>query len=127
MTVPETARLPRVVIVGRPNVGKSTLFNRVAGFRKAIVEDEPGTTRDRVEADVEWLDRRFRLVDTGGFETESENLYAPLIVEQIRTALRDAAVVVLCLDGRDGLTASDYDIAQEVRKADRPAVQLCSA
>ena len=113
------ADLPRVVIVGRPNVGKSSLFNRVFGERRAIVEDEPGTTRDRLEADVEWMERRFRLIDTGGFETESENVYAPQILEQIRIAMRDAAVVVLLVDARDGLTASDYDIAQEVRRSGR--------
>ena len=116
---PASDALPRVVIVGQPNVGKSSLFNRVVGERRAIVEDEPGTTRDRVEADVEWLDRRFRIIDTGGFETESENVYAPLILEQIRVAMRDAAVVLLCIDARDGLTASDYDIADEVRKSGR--------
>lgn len=119
---PATAALPRVVIVGRPNVGKSSLFNRIVGERKAIVEDEPGTTRDRVEADVEWLDHRFRIIDTGGFETESENVYAPLILEQIRTAVRDAAIVILCIDARDGLTASDYDIADEIRRSGRPII-----
>ena len=121
-----TTVLPRVVIVGRPNVGKSSIFNRVFGSRKAIVEDEPGTTRDRVEGDVEWLDRRFRLVDTGGFETVTENVYGPLIVEQIRTALREAAVIVLCVDARDGLTASDYDIADEVRRAGLPTILVAN-
>jgi GTPase len=121
-----TATLPRVVIVGRPNVGKSSVFNRVLRERRAIVEDEPGTTRDRVEADVEWLDHRFRLIDTGGFETESENVYAPLIVGQIRSALEGAAVVVLVVDARDGLTASDYDIAEVVRRANRPTILLAN-
>ena len=125
MTSPP-ASLPRVVIVGRPNVGKSSLFNRIVGFRRAIVEDEPGTTRDRVEADVEWLDHRFRLVDTGGYETESENVYAPLIVEQIRTALGEAAVVILCIDSRDGLTASDYDIVDEVRRSGRDVLLVAT-
>jgi GTP-binding protein len=120
------AALPRVVIAGRPNVGKSTLFNRIVGRRKAIVEDEPGTTRDRVEAEVEWLGRHFQLVDTGGFETVSENVYAPLVLAQIRGALASAAVVVLCVDARDGLTASDYDIAQEVRRAARPTLLVAT-
>lgn len=117
-----TSVLPRVVIVGRPNVGKSSLFNRIVGERRAIVEDEPGTTRDRVEADVEWLDRRFRIIDTGGYETESENVYAPLIVEQIRTALAGAAVVIFCVDARDGLTASDHDVADVVRRSGKPVI-----
>jgi GTP-binding protein len=126
VTAPATSALPRVVIVGRPNVGKSSLFNRVLGERRAIVEDEPGTTRDRVEADVEWLDRRFRLIDTGGFETDVENVYAPLIVEQIRTAIEGASVVLLCVDARDGLTASDYDIADVVRRSGRPVMLLAT-
>ncbi|MBI5948421.1 MAG: ribosome biogenesis GTPase Der [Chloroflexi bacterium] len=117
-----TATLPRVVIVGRPNVGKSSLFNRVLGERRAIVEDEPGTTRDRVEADVEWLDRRFRLIDTGGYETSDENVYGPLIVEQVRRAMESAAVVLFCVDARDGLTASDFDMADVVRRAARPTI-----
>ncbi len=121
-----TANLPRVVIVGRPNVGKSSLFNRVIGERRSIVEDEPGTTRDRVEADVEWRDVRFRLIDTGGFETDAENVYAPLIMEQIKTALADAALVLFCVDARDGLTASDYDMAGVVRRAARPTLLIAT-
>ncbi len=124
MTSP--ANLPRVVIVGRPNVGKSSLFNRVIGERRSIVEDEPGTTRDRVEADVEWRDVRFRLIDTGGFETDAENVYAPLIMEQIKTALGDAALVLFCVDARDGLTASDYDMAGVVRRAARPTLLIAT-
>ena len=118
--------LSRVVIVGRPNVGKSSLFNRVYGERRAIVEDEPGTTRDRVEADVEWQDVRFRLIDTGGYETDAENVYAPLIVERIKTAMDGAAVVRFCVDARDGLTASDYDMAEVVRRANRPTLVVAT-
>jgi len=121
-----TANLPRVVIVGRPNVGKSSLFNRVLGERRSIVEDEPGTTRDRVEADVEWRDVRFRLIDTGGFETNAENVYAPLIMEQIKVALEGAAVVLFCVDSRDGLTASDYDMADVVRRSNRPTMLIAT-
>lgn len=121
-----TDTLPRVVIVGRPNVGKSSLFNRVLGERRAIVEDEPGTTRDRVEADVEWLDRRFRLIDTGGYETNEENVYASLIIDQVRAALEGAAVVLFMVDARDGLTASDYDMADVVRRARRPTIVLAN-
>lgn len=121
-----TAVLPRVVIVGRPNVGKSSLFNRIVGRRLAIVEDEPGTTRDRVEADVEWLERRFRLIDTGGFETDEEDVFAPLIVGQIKAAIEGAAVVLFCIDARDGLTASDYDMADVVRRAQRPTLLVAT-
>src|SRR5688572_18530646 len=126
MTAPSSSGLPRVVIVGRPNVGKSSLFNRILGERRAIVEDEPGTTRDRVEADVEWLDRRFRLIDTGGYETDAENVYAPLIMDQVRVALQGAAVVLFCVDARDGLTASDWDMADEVRRANRPTILVAT-
>jgi len=114
--------LPRVSIVGRPNVGKSSLFNRVLGERRAIVEDEPGTTRDRLEAEVEWRDRRFRLVDTGGFEVEGEGAFAPLVMAQVREAVEASALVLFCVDARDGLTASDYDMADLVRRAGRPLI-----
>ncbi len=122
MTISSTSELPRVAIVGRPNVGKSSIFNRVVGERRAIVEDEPGTTRDRVEADVEWLDVRFRIIDTGGYETVSENVYAPLIIDQVRLAMQGAAIVIFVLDARDGLTASDYDMAEVVRRCGRPVI-----
>lgn len=121
-----SSELPRVVIVGRPNVGKSSIFNRVLRERRAIVEDEPGTTRDRVEADVEWLDRRFRLIDTGGYETDAENTYARLIVDQISTAIATADIVLFVVDARDGLTASDYDVADVVRRAKRPAILVAN-
>ncbi|MBI2765667.1 MAG: ribosome biogenesis GTPase Der [Chloroflexi bacterium] len=127
MTPPAaTAALPRVVIVGRPNVGKSSIFNRVLGERRAIVEDEPGTTRDRVEADVEWLDKRFRLIDTGGFETNAENVYASLIVDQVRAAIEQSVIVIFAVDARDGLTASDYDIADVVRRANKPTIVVAN-
>jgi GTPase len=118
--------LPIVAIVGRPNVGKSSLFNRIVGERRAIVEDEPGTTRDRLEADVEWMDRRFRLIDTGGYETEDTNVYASLIGDQVRTAISSAAIVLLCIDARDGLTATDYEIAAIVRESGRPVIVVAN-
>jgi GTP-binding protein len=126
MSAPAEASLPRVVIAGRPNVGKSALFNRMIGQRKALVEDEPGTTRDRVEADAEWRGSRFRLVDTGGFETSAENVYGPLIVEQVRVAVESAALVLLCVDARDGLAAADYDVADVVRRSGRPVLVVAT-
>ncbi|MEX2080207.1 MAG: ribosome biogenesis GTPase Der [Dehalococcoidia bacterium] len=120
MSAAPAAPLPVVVIVGRPNVGKSALFNRIVGRRKALVEDEPGTTRDRVEAEVEWRDSRFRLVDTGGYETNDENSYAALIVGQVNAALAEASLVLMVVDARDGLTATDYEVAQAVRESGKP-------
>lgn len=125
-SVSVSSALPRVVIVGRPNVGKSSLFNRVVGQRRAIIEDEPGTTRDRVESEVEWRDRRFVLVDTGGFQTDEEDTYASLIVDQVRAAMEEAAVVLFCVDARDGLTASDYDVADVVRRSGRPVMVVAT-
>lgn len=118
--------LPVVAIVGRPNVGKSSLFNRIVGERRAIVEDEPGTTRDRLEADVEWMDRRFRLIDTGGYEDQDTNVYASLIGGQVRAAIESAAIVLLCIDARDGLTATDYEIARIVRESARPVIVVAN-
>ncbi|MEO5568837.1 MAG: GTPase, partial [Gemmatimonadaceae bacterium] len=119
-------QLPSVAIVGRPNVGKSSLFNRILGERRAIVEDEPGTTRDRVEADVEWLDRRFRLIDTGGFETNAQSVWAPLIMSQVKAAIEAASLVLFCIDSRDGLTASDFDMAEVVRRSNRPVLLVAT-
>jgi len=117
-----THRLPAVAIVGRPNVGKSSLFNRIVGERRAIVEDEAGTTRDRVEAQVEWLDQHFRLIDTGGYEQDPESNYASLIGEQVEQAIAMADLVVFCIDARDGLTASDFQIARLVRESRKPVI-----
>ncbi|MYH67290.1 MAG: GTP-binding protein, partial [Dehalococcoidia bacterium] len=113
--------LPRVAIVGRPNVGKSSLFNRIVGERLAIIEDEPGTTRDRLEAEVEWRDRPFLLLDTGGFQVEDEGDYTDLIRGQINAAIAEATLVLFCVDARDGLTASDYDVAPALRPGPPPA------
>ncbi len=124
MTTP--ASLSRVAIVGRPNVGKSTLFNRIAGARIAITEDEPGTTRDRLEAEVEWRDQPFLLLDTGGFQREDEGQYTDLIRAQIRAAIAEATLVLFCVDARDGLTASDYDMADAVRQGDAPAILVAT-
>lgn len=118
--------LPRVAIAGRPNVGKSSLFNRIVGERRAIVEDEPGTTRDRVEATVEWLDTHFQLVDTGGYEESEGDAYLPLIAGQVRGELAAADVVLFCVDARDGLTAADHEIAQVVREAGRPTLLVAT-
>ena len=122
----ERRRMPRVAIVGRPNVGKSSLFNRIVRERRAIVEDEPGTTRDRVEADVEWMDTHFHLVDTGGYEESETDVYLPLIGAQVRHELSIADVVLFCIDSRDGLTAADHEIAQQVREARRTTLMIAT-
>ena len=121
-----SGHLPRVAIVGRPNVGKSSLFNRIVGQRVAIIEDEPGTTRDRLEAEVEWRDRPFLLLDTGGFQVEDEGDYTDLIRAQIKAAIAEATLVLFCVDSRDGLTASDYDVADAVRRGLTPAILVAT-
>ncbi|MEX2247927.1 MAG: ribosome biogenesis GTPase Der [Dehalococcoidia bacterium] len=118
------ARKPIVAIVGRPNVGKSALFNRMVGGRPAIVEDLPGTTRDRVYGDVEWRGRTFRVVDTGGLEPETEGTYTPLVRAQIDVALREADIVLFVVDGRDGPTGVDEEVADLLRRAAKPVLLL---
>jgi len=120
-------RLPHVVIVGRPNVGKSTLFNRLAGKRRALTHDLPGMTRDRLTLIVELDDgRRYRLTDTGGLEygENPRSAFAREIREQADVAIRDADLILFVVDGVDGLTAEDRDIAQDLRSKDvsRPVV-----
>ena len=114
--------LPLVALVGRPNVGKSTLFNRLAGRRLAIVEDVPGVTRDRHYADAAWDGREFSVVDTGGFEphaTGGEPLNA-LVQRQAQLAVEEATAVVLVVDGREGLTSVDQAVADLLRRAGKP-------
>jgi GTP-binding protein len=115
-----TAPRSLVALVGRPNVGKSTLFNRIAGRRVAIVEDVPGVTRDRNYADVEWDGRALSLVDTGGFEPESRDRLIAQVRQQARLAVDEAAAIVLVVDGRDGLTAVDRSVADLLRRAGKP-------
>ena len=113
---------PTVAIVGRPNVGKSTLFNRILGGRPAIVSERPGTTRDRHFGDAEWQGRRFWLVDTGGLLPESEDSMDRAIRRQVEFALDESDVVVFVVDGREGLNPVDRAIADRLRKAGRPVL-----
>src|SRR5512147_2458072 len=107
---------PIVAIVGRPNVGKSTLFNRIAGEKKAIIFDEPGVTRDRNYADVEWGDLGFTLVDTGGFEPVSKDRIFVQMREQCQLAMDEADAILFVMDGKEGLTPSDREIADLLRR-----------
>jgi GTP-binding protein len=111
-----------VAIVGRPNVGKSTLFNRLIGTRSAIVEDTPGVTRDRIYGDVEWNGKSFALIDTGGFIPGSENEMEKAIREQAMIAIDEADVIVFVCDGKDGVTSFDIDIATILRRSKKPVV-----
>jgi GTP-binding protein len=106
---------PVIAIVGRPNVGKSTLFNRLAGRSKAIVIDEPGATRDRNYAECEWNGRPFTLIDTGGFEPAAEVEILVQMREQSKLAIEEADIILFMMDGRDGLTPSDEEIARMLR------------
>ncbi|BCA80024.1 ribosome biogenesis GTPase Der [Desulfuromonas sp. AOP6] len=111
-----------VAIVGRPNVGKSTLFNRILGQRKAIVEDFPGVTRDRNYAEVTKYDVPFILMDTGGFEPASEERLLVQMREQSQLAVEEADVILFVLDGREGLTPSDEEVAAMLRRVDKPVL-----
>ena len=108
---------PTVAIVGRPNVGKSTLFNYIAGRRISIVEDTPGVTRDRIFADVSWLDKHFTLIDTGGIEPASKDEILVQMRRQAQLAIEMADAVILMVNVRDGVTATDIDVAQMLIKA----------
>jgi GTPase len=114
--------LPIIAIVGRPNVGKSTLFNRLAGRRIAVVSDIPGTTRDRVSSDAEWGDHRFMLVDTGGIDEQSTDALWGDVRAQTARALEDADAVVLVADASTGVTAGDEEAADLVRRSGKPAI-----
>jgi GTP-binding protein len=115
-------RLPAVVLVGRPNVGKSTLFNRLSGTRRAIVTSMPGTTRDVIGQPVEWEGARFELIDTGGMFGASQDPLHALVLERGRRAITSADLLVLVVDGREGLVPGDREIAQVIRAADTPAL-----
>ena len=110
--------LPIVAIVGRPNVGKSTLFNRIARERLAIVEDWPGVTRDRLSTRCQWLNREFYLVDTGGI-TVGKDLFQDQIRRQVSIAIDEADVIIFVVDGREGIHPDDEEVAKLLRRANR--------
>ena len=112
--------LPRVVILGRPNVGKSTLFNRICGRRRALVGDEPGMTRDRLYAPAEWLGRSFEVVDTGGIIPADKELIATEIFRQAKVAIDEAAQLILVVDAREGVVPLDEELAQLLRRTGKP-------
>lgn len=113
---------PVVAIVGRPNVGKSTLFNRLAGARKAIVEDVPGVTRDRLYDSTDWAGREFIIIDTGGIRFDEGDVFAREVKLQAELAIDEADVIVLVVDTKDGITHEDEQVAQLLRKSNRPVI-----
>lgn len=113
---------PIVAVVGRPNVGKSTLFNKIAGKRISIVENIPGVTRDRVYAEAEWLKYNFTIIDTGGIEPESSDIILSQMRRQAQIAIDTANVIVFIVDGKEGLTGADAEVAQMLRKSKKPIV-----
>ena len=115
---------PVVAIVGRPNTGKSTLFNKLVGRRLSIVDDTPGVTRDRIFADCEWLDRHFLLVDTGGIEPKTDDVILLQMRRQAQLAIDSANVIILVTDVRSGVVASDADVAAMLQKSGKPII-LC--
>jgi GTP-binding protein len=114
------AGVPTLAIVGRPNVGKSTLFNRIVGSRRAIVGDEPGITRDRLYGDAEWRGRHIRVIDTGGIIPEDKDFIPSEIFRQARVAFDEAAAIVMVVDGRSELAAPDLELVRLLRKTGRP-------
>src|SRR3984893_4138746 len=118
--------LPIVALVGRPNVGKSTLFNRLVGRPQAIVEDEPGTTRDRNYGTAVWNDKAFLVVDTGGIDFSTETNMARAIRHQAEMAIEEADVIVLMVAARSGLRAMYHDVADQLRSCKQPVVLAAS-
>ena len=117
---------PMVAIIGKPNVGKSTFFNYIVGQRLSIVEDTPGVTRDRIYADSNWRGRDFTLIDTGGIEPKSEDVIQVGMREQAEMAINIADVIIFVTDIKQGVTASDEEIAVMLRKSKKPIVLVCN-
>src|SRR3954452_2796698 len=118
--MPKNGSLPSVVIVGRPNVGKSTLFNAITGQRRSIVGDEPGITRDRIYGETTWRRRHFEIIDTGGIIPNDEDLIPSEILRQARVALEQAHHIIYVIDGRTEITGSDRELAAMLRKLGKP-------
>src|SRR5947208_1464869 len=117
---PQAASIPTLAIVGRPNVGKSTLFNRIVGSRRAIVGDESGITRDRLYGEAEWRGQRLRVVDTGGIIPDEKDFIPAEVFRQARVALQEAGAIVMVVDGRTELAASDLELARLLLKTGKP-------
>lgn len=117
---------PIVAVVGRPNVGKSTLFNKITGKRISIVEDTPGITRDRIYADAEWSGREFTLIDTGGIEPKSKEVILSQMRNQANLAIDMADVILFMVNIKDGMTASDKDVAAILQKSGKPVLLVCN-
>jgi len=117
-------KIPLVVIIGRPNVGKSTLFNRLTKSKDAIVDDVSGVTRDRIYGEVEWNGKIFRLIDTGGYVPDSEDLFESAIREQVKIAIEEADAILFITDGRIGLTPIDSEVANMLRTSNKPSMVL---
>lgn len=117
---------PVVAVVGRPNVGKSTLFNKISGKRISIVEDTPGITRDRIYADAEWRGHSFTLIDTGGIEPNAKDVILAQMRNQANLAIDMADVILFMVNVRDGLTAADKDVAAMLQRCDRPVILVCN-
>lgn len=113
---------PVVAIVGRPNVGKSTIFNRIAGKRISIVEDQPGVTRDRIYSRGEWLDRKFHIIDTGGIEIVGEDEILTQMRQQAELAIEEADVILFMVDAKAGVTMADQEVAQMLFRAKKPVI-----
>jgi GTP-binding protein len=122
LKTPPARRAPVLAIVGRPNVGKSTLFNKLLGERKAIVADSPGVTRDRNYGEAEWAGRKFQLIDTGGLDTDAEGGLEESVQKQSRLALREADVILFLFDGKGGLNPLDREAVGLLRKEDKPVL-----
>ncbi|MBA3442806.1 MAG: 50S ribosome-binding GTPase [Pyrinomonadaceae bacterium] len=120
--VATSATLPVVAIIGRPNVGKSTLFNRLVGERRAIVGDEPGITRDRIYGETEWAGRRFAVVDTGGIVPDDDAVIPANILKQAGFAITEAWALVWVVDVRAGMTPLDEELARLLRTTDKPVL-----
>lgn len=117
---------PIVAIVGRPNVGKSTLFNKIIGTRLSIVEDTPGITRDRIYADAEWCGKEFTLIDTGGIEPKSDNIILEQMKRQANAAIETADVIIFMVDVKEGMTAADKDVSTMLMKSGKSILLVCN-
>ncbi len=117
---------PLIAVVGRPNVGKSTFFNRVVGRRVSIVEDTPGVTRDRIYAEAEWCGTHFALIDTGGIEPNTADVILSQMREQAEIAMETASIILFMVDGKDGLTHADREVATMLRRTGKPVVVVAN-